>query len=353
MQRKLAAALLLTTGLVARPSGAQTLEWVELPTADRGCAASISVGANSIPWITGCNSTPDKDVFYLNVQSCSPQPCFGTSESWQIATLGQKASSVNVGRDGVPWLLDSAGRIYAGSSNQFPDTYNQITAWTSLPPNPAMCMSSIAVAENTGFFVDGVTTGTGIYPTIYGLGCSITGGDQYGDHPIYQWNIDLSGAFFGNPIYTPSPGWEELGPANYGAKQIVLFNEAGPSNPQASWIRDGAGGLWQWDGGNWNFGNGANQLLIGGYTVVWLTDHYLEAYLWGPSWDSAIYQWSDQTQSWSYYASGLTAQNTVIKQIASSQAMQTNGSATIGPSAVYGIDSNGHIFSLVPTPSQD
>ncbi len=94
---------------------------------------------------------------------------------------------------------------------------------------------------------------------------------------------------------------------------------------------------------------GFNVLQQGGSTVVWLTDHYVEAYYADPFLDASIFRkWNDSTNTWVWYATALTGENThIITQIASSQSIQ-NGGGIFGPSEIYGIDNVGHIFVLAP-----
>lgn len=341
--------ILCASMLVAKNSEAQTLEWTELPTTDRGCATAIGVGANNVPLVIGCGSTSvDRDIFYLKTESCSPQPCFGSNESWQIITDGTKASTINVGRDGIPWIANKAGQVFSVAANGNGDSYADVVGWRQLTTTVSTCMTSIIGAENNAFEVVGVTPLVGSFPVAYGLTCPTI--DQWGDHPIDQWNLNISNTFLG-PLWNHTPGWLPMAAPNYGAQQVVLFNGPGPSNPQDVWIRDGRGGLWQYQDGNWQFGGAANQILSTGGQVGFLTDHYMEGWYVAAAFDGTIYKWSDTSETWLSYASAITNQSTLIEQIASSQSMQTTGNGTVGPSDIYGIDSNGHIFTLGPAGS--
>jgi hypothetical protein len=136
---------------------------------------------------------------------------------------------------------------------------------------------------------------------------------------------------------------------NAGAVQAVLFNgPSGPMNPQTLWVRDGGGGLWQYYNGTFNYSNAANSLQLGGSTLVWLTDHFVEAYPTGASILATIFQWSDSAQNWTSYIGAATPQGTLITQIASSQSIHAFDGNTYGPSQLWGIDGNGHILYAGP-----
>jgi hypothetical protein len=345
MRNLVVPSLLVTSVLIARNSNAQ-LAWTELQTTQRGCAKSIGVGANDIPWVVGCGSAADQIVFYLNSYTCSG--CLAATLSWQNVP-GAAGVNLAVNRDGYPFVANSSGQIaspvWNGQTNV--GDYSAIAAWQNLTASPSTCVSSVAPAEFSSFdiFEPNAFFGTGgVQNTIYGLGCTTT--DSYGDRPILSWNFNLQNIF--SIYWQASPGWERMGAsANNGLVQIALFNGSGANNPQALAGRDAFGSLWQYSASQGVFVQppGFNALSQAGWTVFALTDHYAEAYYGGNAATATVFQWNDSSSTWAGFATAVTGENTVIVQIASSQSMQTS-SGTFGPSQIYGIDSSGHIFVL-------
>ena len=370
--RKLVVSVLLVSGALVSKNATAQMFWQEVQTTTRGCATSIAVGPNDVPWVIGCGSGADNGIFYLASQDCSPN-CFGTTLSWQSTTGAAKQVSVN--RDGVPFVVNSQGNVYAALTHSPFNQYANIFAWQNITSTPQTCISSIAAGENNGFSLVGVTPAEAPSndiellsmkdnfqnQTIYGLGCNAF--DQHGDRPVFSWNWNLTDGAYSTcnastpsgacEVWNSSPGWERLASANYGAAQAVLYNGSGPNNPQGLWIRDGLGGLWQYNDsmGTFDFGSAANYYLTKyGYPAIALTDHFVDIEVTSTIPYLEILQWSDQQGAWVDYMHAITPQNTFIVQIAASQPIQTLGSGTFGPSELWGLDSNGHIFFATPTP---
>ena len=350
MRTTIALSSIFASVLITSKSSAQTLVWNEVQTTDRGCATSISVGPNDVPWLIGCGSGADHGIYYLahGEASCSPQPCFGsTILSWQRTPTGA-AKQVAVDLNGLPFVVNSAGNVYAASTTNENNSSiiiqdAEFTGWTQLTSSPPKCMNSIAPGEDNGFaLVDYTVPMSGDTDFIYGIGCSTV--DSYGDRPIYSWNLDLTNIL--GITWNAAP-WEQLDPSQGAAAvQAVLFNgPSGPSNPQTLWVRNGIGGLYVYQGGQFPQPGGANAFQQVGWTVGSLTDHYASV-----SFSVAgnviyeIFQWDDASQTWIEYMSGSTSENTHIVTIASSQSIQTTGYGTFGPSSLWGIDNVGHIF---------
>jgi hypothetical protein len=351
MRKLVIPALLVASVLLARRSNATsaTMVWTEVASTVEGCATSISVGPNNVPWVIGCGSAADEGIFYLDTQ---PGNTFN-NYFWHQVTGSAKQVSLN--RDGVPFVLDSKGNVYAALTHSPYNQYSNIFQWKNITSTPQTCISRIAAGENNSFSLVGLTpaeTGSGDIELlsltdnfqnefIYGLGCTAL--DQYSDRSILSWNWSLTdGPVATNEIWNASPGWLQIDSGS-SAAQIALFNGSGSTNPQVPWVLTGAGGVFAFDGLHFHQPPAEVTLEQSGWFVLSLTDHYIDAVnLLNDV--VGIFQWSDQQQSWTPYISGTTPQNTEIVEIAASQPIQTAGNGTFGPSQLWGLDHNGHIF---------
>jgi hypothetical protein len=88
-----------------------------------------------------------------------------------------------------------------------------------------------------------------------------------------------------------------------------------------------------------------------GLCQIFLTDHFVDVHIASVVTFDEIYQWVVNSQgqgAWVDYMHAFTPQQTSIVQIAASQSIQTQSSGTFGPSQLWGIDTNGHVFAAVP-----
>jgi hypothetical protein len=338
----LAPKILLSTIALVVPATAHALQWLEVGTATEGCATSISVGPNNIPFITQCwpgVGPLDSPVAYLTTESSCPG-CF-PSLVWHTLP-GASGTSVSININGYPYLLNSMGAVFVATTSQSPnDQVSELDGWLQLNAANGGCISSLAPGSFSGNTEENYTAPASSQTEdfLYGIGC---GG---GDRNTYAWNLNATN--FNGVHYDASPGWFQLDPQqNAAGTKMVLFTEPGPNNPQIIWVLNSAGQLYSYDGYQFNQEPLPSVRIRRGWprpTVTAITDHYIV-------FGGDIYQWNDSSRSWSYYVSGITAAGTQIVQLASAQAMNAAGYGVVGPSQLWGLDTHGHIFNVVASP---
>jgi hypothetical protein len=321
--------------LLAGPAvHAQSLQWVQAPSNGIVRAVSIAVAPNDQPFI----ATDDAGAYYLGQvrTSCGTMFCF-PQLGW-LPIPGVRAAQVAVNLDGVPFVVDTQGQTYVAITSQTAaDTTSQITGWVNFRDQAGTCVHQFVPGVSTGFTEGNYTPpATQFIPQVWGLSCGTVDGS--GDHPLMEWNVELTN--FSIPWWSYSPGWTPIGPGS-SAAQMTLFTQGGPSNIQIPWIRTASGDLYSYNGYQFVRMPSPRVLVTRRPIPVptWITDHYaIDA--------GSIYAWSDSSQSWSPYASAMTPAGTEIVQISSSQPITTNGYGVVGPSRIWGIDQNGAVWAL-------
>jgi hypothetical protein len=313
----------------ARGAAAQSHTWYPPWTADTGCATSISVGPNNVPWVVGCDGPgPDHSIFYLTKQtSCGNLIC---QDAWQIAR-GLKAVSISVSLNGIPYAVTSSGAVWA-EADPGPGNWAEMTPW---PYSPGSCLSWLAVPAGVDnapppeqFVTDSPAT-FGYQPSLWGIGCG--GGDQG------VWTLPF---MLSNTGPLGSTTWQQVDAQdNAAAVQIAMFTTDAPPNYQTPWVINSQGSIYAYNPATGGF---AQQPGAGAWSI---TDHFVAA------WDAA-YQWSDAIQNWVQFI-GSTP-NAPIKQLAYSEPIHGTAVGTIGPSWLWAIDTNGGIYyaGLTPPPAQ-
>ncbi len=320
--------------LTPRPANA-TLQWVKAFAG--GCATAIAVAPNNVPWILGCGNTADREIFYMG-ESCNPI-CLPTWVDDQLS-----ANDITTEYTGEVFATTSGGAVYATGWQGNPLTPiigkwgeispNNVTGFFGPVSNPGGCISALAVTsdfEKTETFVTGTVPDSdpdqGEY--FYGLGCS-----SNPDNSIY--------------VYGPENGlmsWQQVDPAHgSAAAQLVMFNQSSTTSTlsQSLWVLNSLGSVFRYNGSTFD------AISTPGTGVYSITDHFI-AYNSGPVFQE-VAQWNDSTQSWQDYIGTATPDGTWIAEIAYANGVLQTTNGPVGPSALWGVDDTGVIYSVADVP---
>jgi hypothetical protein len=342
MTKRTSPVTLLSFLVAAAPLTAHAdLQWVS-PEAS-GCATSIAVAPNNIPWVVGCGPGPDNGIYYLQpvwMQTSCQGICFPT---WAFAD--GYGRSVATDYEGNAYVIGAAGQVWAAdflvvTSFNSPPPTTPTGSWSELSPNasggfaavgwpsPGGCITSLAVTMNAdideAFVTPNFLSFGGPYPYYYGVGCY-----SNPNNSIY--------------VYSPDNGvrsWAQVDAQdNAAAVNIAMFTVSLPTGSiQTPWTLNAEGGLYSYDR---NSGRFVGEPGPDGFAYA-LTDHFVAVSQGSPG-NAGVYEWNDGTQSWVFYMSLFTASGTQITQIAHAGVRYSSAGA-IGPSALWGIDSNGGIY---------
>jgi hypothetical protein len=85
------------------PGQIEPPRWEQFP--GNACARDLGIGPDWGLWIIGCEPGPDGTIWKW------------TGESWTQSHVGGWATSIAVGDDGRPWVVDSGGAVYQYTTN--------------------------------------------------------------------------------------------------------------------------------------------------------------------------------------------------------------------------------------------
>jgi hypothetical protein len=272
-------AILVLAGALARPGhvSAQGIWYPGSPSApgwwywvplEIGCARSIAVGANGVPWVLGCedgpNGTGPARVYYLSWSNGSLVPYQWNWDYASVMTL-----SVNI--EGLPFVTDGNGDVWAETANNGAgDTGYLMEPSGVWGQNSNAGFGAIAAGVTIALFPS--NTGEMFYPaqyedpnlfqpgdlvaggTVWGIYCAmpcengpITGVDSSIWYTQYQNYADAP-TQIGTP-WTQAPG--------VSAVAITMFTTPGGVWPNASdvfqtpWVLTTSGDLYAWRGPQW------------------------------------------------------------------------------------------------------
>ncbi|MDP9001895.1 MAG: hypothetical protein M3O46_17480 [Myxococcota bacterium] len=333
-----AAATLVANATITTVAGADVTPshvWAQFPIP--GCATSIAVGPNNVPWITGCDAGPDYSIFYLDYHKSENCGIGGCTPSWHQMSGAARYVSVNL--NGAPWVVNSAGEVFVSLQ----DINNPIGFpngdWKNVTPRmfaQGSCIGNgLAVpkynaASVTEVFLAPVSENR--VPSLWGLGCGSST-----DAGIYQ--LPFGWDDYDNTTTGPTD-WQQVGGF---ASAITFFTDAANNN-QTPWVINTRGNVYR-------FSNGVfvKQHGFGGVfgDAIAITDHFflLNSRYGQPG----VWQWDDTINGLAGngvpYAPLASPHHFAIKQLAYSAPIVGTSVGTIGPSALWAIDWEGFIYT--------
>jgi hypothetical protein len=300
-----------------------------------GCGTALAVSANNQPVVIGCGGGTGT-VYYQSPsnQHCTTGGGFKTCvPEWTAMSTPAQARYIADDLNGDFWMTDASGTLWAsvgtGTGNGGAGgSWKQVATTAG---GVAACTASIASAylestpEQVVYEVPAVHAGS--VPTMWGVSCSGT--------PEYlPFNFTFTPGFFG-PLGPTA--WEPY--SGTSASQITVFTDIeGTSINQNPWVVQN---------GNIFYAQGESliQQTNAPANVTYATDHYIVAggnvYYWN---GSAAGDAGHGSTTWTYVI-GATP-STAIKQIAWAQAVPGTVNGTIGPSALWAIDTNGALYYM-------
>ncbi len=341
--------------------------WAPLGT---GCARSISVGPNDVPWILGCpggnaNAKGPDWVYYLSYSN--PWGNLISTPTWVYDNF-PSAMDVFVNMNSLPIVSGSNGQLYVEDHPDPPTTNDVVPTgiWSAIQTNVATVGSVVVSVGNTNdpyvftgelFYPWPAPTGENPYFTlnVWGIGC----GNVCAEGPYLPLSGNGNGNIFSTEVEflqgdtTYNPPWQHLPGA---AIAVALFTDPptsatladGSNLVQNPWVLNEQGQIWIWNASQHDWTQ-APLFPTGSQVTRSLTDHYAI--------DSGnnVWQWNGDSAgagSWEQvrgldpgYAGGSGPS---IKQIAYSQAAAgsyAGQSGNIGPSQLWGVDYSGNIYS--------
>jgi hypothetical protein len=370
-----AAALAGATLLVSAREARAAVHWVPVGA---GCATAISVGPNNVPWILGCNGgNPNAKgpagVYYLEycnlpastfLTYCTALGSTGVLvpyPHWQYDDFD--AVTLSVSLNGSVLATDASGVPHwelANNGNPSPGAIDLPSGvWAGFGQGG---VSEIAVGLPFVQIAGGLT-GMLFYPapsepgppargtrydqaTVWGIGCGTNCQSAMTGDGVTQYESAES-------LYGVGPeagGWvQEPGPA----VDVAFFTDPptsaigadGSGTTQVAWSINTSGNVFYWSSGRWNYQPTPE-------AAAWITDHYIlgrsgEVYVWnGTSGGGGNATWSKVIGPLAGGSNGIA-----MRRIAASQAASgafVGQSAPIGPSALWGIDASGNVYSAQP-----
>jgi hypothetical protein len=295
------------------------------------CASAIGVAANNVPWILRCGAG---GIYYLT-SPCVGSPICVPTPRW--VTNNGSANHIAQNVNGEPGITDGVGHLWiaAGNDNDQP-AGTWISIGTTINGGDA-CIGSLALnnyvanPEPVAFDTPNTASG-GTMAMVYGIGCS---GNP--DANIYSLNIDLLDDQQGGLQVLGSTAWQQVGASqgNVGS-QIALFTDLnGTTINQNPWVIDSAGNVSVFN---------ASFFMPLSSGVVAITDHYVVDGATGHAW-----YWTgtaDGGGNGVFVDTVGPTPNAPISGIAWSQAVPGTVKGTIGPSALWAIDSSGNIYYM-------
>jgi hypothetical protein len=268
-----------------------------------GCANQIAVGPNNVPIVLGC-SGPDgvnRWLFQLVYSS-------GTY-TW--VNSGAAGVSIAVDATSVPWLLTNDGHIWASESIFGNHAWVDVTALNTQDGSPfgAGRLSHIAV----------VTTGTPGVDTIWGLGYSPAANNTVWDA---SYDIPIGGA------------WSQVDAQDGadGSKLVVFTGTLLGQQYQIPAVINTGGNIYLYSASTTKF------VQIAAAPILDVADGWVIANISGVP---TLFQFVPLGLDWTEWPSSLNSPNgTSIVRIAY---------AGLGPSALWGLDTSGHIFTSNPS----
>jgi hypothetical protein len=336
----LAWTLTLTTLSLAAPARAD-LRWSPVVAANPQCATSIAVAPNDVPWITRCEPSDDKEVFYLadgfgRDPSCHELSCAAWVDdhgSGRFISTDLQGNVDVVRSDGSAWsaLWDDENPTRPnGHWGELSPIAPQMRAYA--PTDPGGCVTQFLDFADYPYL--GFVTWTGphygwLLAAYFGLGCQAGA-----DRPVYYWNP----AYYGDV-------WHQVDAAHgFRATQLAFFTQSPPTGSiQDLWALTSKGHLYRLEGDH--FVAMPEPLLA---APISMTDHFVIATGLFPIKSSkwtGVYHWDDDTQTWSYYVGLGTPDGHTIQQIAHASSFYAQN-VLYGPSRLWGIDEAGNVYSL-------
>jgi hypothetical protein len=323
------------------------MQWVQESAG--GCATSIAVAPNDVPWVIGCNGNADAGVYYLQYGGSDPTcKSLICDDKWIYD--GAFAKNITTDYHGSAYVTNSNGELWSANWTE-PKALGDRTpgipngTWMEHSPSylgdprngPGGCVTAAVAGTDDNCGYEGfVTPMVGClfpddkYSVVLGCG---RGSNNY----LYEW-------VHGTPIY-----WAQLDAQHAAtASQIAIFTQSSPTSPVPTlWTLDSTGQLASYNGVRFVPEPNAS-------TVAWaITDHFVAAYQ--PSLprhpgSSGIYQWNDDSQTWSYFIAATAPNGHTIMHIAYS-GLFYSGFGPVGPSRLWAIDDIGNIYFAAPVHS--
>jgi hypothetical protein len=300
----------------AQPAACSTVreQWGQDPALrPAGCATSIAVAQGNTPWVTGCEPSADRNVYYLGR---GQGPCGGglCSDTW-VNEPGLKANQVVVSAAGQLAGIASNGTVWLGVGTP---TFSP-NAWESFLAAGG-CLTSLSVERPT------------LVPNaiqrLWGIGC---GGA--GDKGIFVLPLQSSGP------------WQQLPGA---AVQTALFRSIAPTGAfvETPWVLTAEGTVYAYNAGTNNW------IQQPGWNVTSLTDHYAVGA------GGSVYQWDDSAPdflsgqfvhgNWSLAGSAGTPILPATPSAPIREITYAGGWGPTGSSQLWAIDTSGNIYFAMP-----
>ena len=354
--QRLLICLSATMAMYPDEARAQSLVWQQDTTlpgyvGGPGCAKQIAVGPNDVPWVIGCSGPGDngtnKSVYYLQFTPCTPNggECFGGSYSWVYANGAATYISVDV--EGEPWLVTSDGHVWTLTSYSRPST----GGWDNLTTQGGYEGGQVHWPGFSDGRLSAVVTivTPQLFTELFGTPNVLLAPDE--NEPFNFWGFGYPAAtntaIFSYDASDGATAWIHVdGQDGAAAAKIALFSrKSGSGVIQTPWVATSSGLVYSTSGSSGQF------VQMPGANVLDITDHHVLTYPY-------VYQWSDAPPgssppgTWINIGSILTSANTLALRVAHAPAVTVQGQS-FGPSRLWAIDSNGHIFySTVPDPNR-
>jgi len=325
-------------------------QWIPLGA---GCASAISVGANNVPWIIGCE--PNSGA-YIPEHQRGPDSLYyltWTGDSlirtprWVDANF-HNAMWLSVNVQGFPFVTDTSGTLYGistvpdGNGDDVPSG-----TWFDYGPGAGAIAAGVEATPAQGshpgvLFYPDVLHCDDIYGYMWGIGCSGDCGMRHFDDDSI-WKAEFT---IGNGGYSIG-SWSRM---NGGvAQQPAVFSDLGTSADgtdtyQNVWILTAEEEVWYWDGnGTWTNAKPPEPIMA-------ITDHNVLGV------SGQVYAWTDGNGhpgpsrgfpggKWVAIGPKYPALAAIAYSSAVTAAFE-NESGVIGPSELWALDTEGNVYTL-------
>ena len=262
-------AVVALAGVLARPDNVSAQGYWAWAPLGVGCARSISVGPNGVPWILGCtggdpNGTGLAWVYFLTWSS-PPGSLFPVYQ-WNYDNISALTLYVNL--NGLPYVTDIVGDVWYETGNytgSLPSTEEPTGIWSLARP---CCVGAIAVGVSRT--VPSIAAGEMFYPpqnthfsdgqllaqtTMWGFGCRMIicfGGGPFNGSSFWEADFPYVQHEPWAPGQTP---WSQLPGLPGGATPVTITMFTDPDNsssPQAldvqqiPWALTTSGDIYAW-----------------------------------------------------------------------------------------------------------
>jgi hypothetical protein len=315
-----------------------------------GCATSITVSANNLPVVIGCDTPvgyPGPIVYYSNqvldriTQNLTWYPAINPINGINPPAPEPKYIYANMNGEtfvtdvnGAIWWADGPGTGNGGFTGQ----WNEVPSGGCVGSFVASYAQPLEGAPATVAFDTPVEFQE--VANVWGVGCDP---NSTNNSNLYMLSMDWV-ATPGFDGYLGSLQWTRMGGSGARASLIAFFTDLESGVTQNPWVVNTEGYLYFFNGSGFSSAPNAPA------NITYATDHYILTGSSSTPSEQAVYYWNGTNvgggnTSWTNVIGGLPGPYG-ITQIAWSQAVTGTPNGTIGPSDLWAIDSAGNIYYM-------